>query len=105
MRSMNELPTAVQRQLHVGRDLSTGIAEPGQPFNASDLITDPRLPSSRLVVAGRAGESWVVAMERGGLAYGVEVLLFEKPELPPLRLGWVREPPKSYRDLQAWLPK
>ena len=102
---MNELPTAVQRQLHVGRDLSTGIADPGQPFNPSDLITDPRWPSSRLVVAGRAGESWVVAIERGGFAYGVEILLFEKPELPALRLRWVSEPPKSYRDLLRWLPK
>lgn len=105
VRSMGQLPTAVQRRLHIGRDVGTGIADPGQPFNPSDLIADPRLPSSRLAVAGRAGESWVVAIERGGLAYRVEVLLFETAELPALRFATISEPPTSYRGLLRWLPK
>lgn len=102
--TQRDLPVSVRRQLYFGRDADAGIADPGEPFNRSDAIENPLWPSSRLVVAARRGNSWVVAMERGGFAYGVEVLWFETAEAPPKRLTTLNQPPKSYRELLAWLP-
>src|SRR5690348_9612548 len=42
------------------------LAEPGQKWEATDVISDPSLPRKRLIWAAVAGEYYVVHYERGG---------------------------------------
>src|SRR5262245_37610391 len=43
------------------------IAEPGAPFQVTDVITDPKLPIRRLVAAGCSTDHCLVYYERGGV--------------------------------------
>jgi hypothetical protein len=51
------------------------IAEPGQKWNATDVIMDPTLPGKRLIWAAVGGEYYVVHYERGGIAHTFHVLV------------------------------
>jgi hypothetical protein len=51
------------------------LAEPGQKWNATDVITDPTLPGKRLIWAAVGGEYYVVHYERGGIAHTFHVLV------------------------------
>ncbi len=51
------------------------FAEPGQKWEATDAITDPKLPQSRLIWVAIAGEDYVVHYERGGYAHTYHVLV------------------------------
>jgi hypothetical protein len=51
------------------------LAEPGQKWNATDVITDPNLPDKRLIWATVGGEYYVVHYERGGIAHTFHVLV------------------------------
>jgi len=51
------------------------VAEPGQNWNATDAITDPTLPSKRLIWAAIGGDYYVVHYERGGIAHTFHVLI------------------------------
>jgi len=52
------------------------IAEPGAAFQLTDVISNPRLPSRRLVAAGCAIDHCLVYYERGGRAHTWQVALF-----------------------------
>ncbi len=59
--STNDLPpTVIALCAEDGR-----LAEPGQNWNASDVVTDPNLPGKRLIWAAAGGEYYVVHYERG----------------------------------------
>lgn len=52
------------------------IAEPGAPFQATDVIVNPNLPTRRLVSAGCSTDHCLVYFERGGIAHTWHVALF-----------------------------
>lgn len=52
------------------------IAEPGDPFQATDVLASPRLPFRRLVAAGCSIDHCLVYYERGGIAHTWQVALF-----------------------------
>lgn len=70
--STNDLPPAIVA-------LCTGdngrLADPGQKWNATDVIMDPTLPGKRLIWAAIGGEYYVVHYERGGIAHTFHVLV------------------------------
>jgi len=70
--STNDLPSAIVA-------LCTGdngrLADPGQKWNATDVITDPTLPGKRLIWAAVGGEYYVVHYERGGIAHSFHILI------------------------------
>lgn len=103
--SQDALPAAVQRKLHVGRDAEAGIANPGEPFEPTDAISDRRLPSSRLVAAARKNDGWLVVIERGGFAYGVQVLWFPSADSEPHRLATLDKPPRSLDEVRPLVPR
>jgi len=71
--STNDLPPAI---LALCDGVSDGkLAEPGQKWNATDVITDPTLPGKRLIWAAVGGEYYVVHYERGGIAHTFHVLV------------------------------
>ena len=55
---------------------SLDIAEPGAEFQASDVVSDRKLPSRRLVAAGCSMDHCLVYYERGGLTHTWQVALF-----------------------------
>ena len=51
------------------------LAEPGQNWNATDVISDPNLPAKRLIWAAIGGDYYAVHYERGGIAHTYQVLV------------------------------
>jgi hypothetical protein len=70
--STNDLPPAIVA-LCTGDN--GGLADPGQKWNATDVIMDPTLPGKRLIGAAVGGEYYVVHYERGGIAHTFHVLV------------------------------
>ena len=75
VRSLGQVPVVLQAALGAGQPGPGGLADRGQPFNRTDVV-DQQLPMRRFLVAGHDGPTWLVAVERGGRGYSVEVLLF-----------------------------
>jgi hypothetical protein len=55
---------------------SLEIAEPGEDFQVTDVVADPKLPIRRLVAAGCSNDHCLVYYERGGVAHTWQVVLF-----------------------------
>src|SRR5262245_33597568 len=51
------------------------IAEPGNKWEATDYITNAKLPRRRLIWAASDGDYCVVHYERGGIAHSYHVLI------------------------------
>jgi hypothetical protein len=82
VRALAGLPPTIKSTLGVGRPGLDGLADRGQSFNVTDMVDD-RVPMRRLLSAGRDGDNWIVALERGGRGYSVEVFLFSAHEAAP----------------------
>ena len=70
--SATNLPTAV---FALCSDDNGRLAEAGQRWEATDLITDRTLPRKRLIWAVTNGDYYVVHYERGGDAHSFHVLV------------------------------
>jgi len=51
------------------------LADAGQPFQATDVITEKNLPGKRLIWAARLPGYMVVHYERGGIAHSFHVMV------------------------------
>ena len=100
VRSLSALPRSLQTTLDVGRAGLDGIADRDGKFNPTDVV-DSSLPMRRFVVAGLEDDSALVAVEQGGLGYGVEVTLFSHTagDARAERTWTLFEPPKTLRAL------
>ena len=56
------------------------MADPGTPFQATDVMVTPRLPARRLVAAGCSADHCLVYYERGGFAHVHQIVLFSKSD-------------------------
>ena len=66
------LPPAV---LALCADERGRLAEPGQKWEATDVITDASLPRKRLIWGAVSGDYYVVHYERGGRGHSFHVLV------------------------------
>jgi hypothetical protein len=73
VRATTDLPSAILALCDGGGDGK--LAEPGQKWNATCVITDPSLPGKRLIWAAVGGEYYVVHYERGGIAHSFHILV------------------------------
>jgi hypothetical protein len=76
--SVATLPASVRDalgELFKGKTLE--MADPGQPFQATDVMVTPRLPARRLVTAGCSADHCLVYYERGGFAHVHQIVLFD----------------------------
>ena len=93
-----DLPPAVLALCDGGGDGK--LAEPGQKWNATDVIMDSSLPGKRLIWAAVGGEYYIVHYERGGIAHTYHILVAKlgKDEARP-KLVWcaMGGPFKDYR--------
>ncbi len=53
------------------------MANPDQPFEETDVVSDPRLPNTRLIFAGYNKNYFFVYCEQGGIGYNCELLLYK----------------------------
>jgi len=70
--STKDLPPVV---VALCADDSGKLAEPGQNWNATDVVTDPTLPWKRLIWATIGGDYYVVHYERGGIGHSFHILV------------------------------
>ena len=65
------------------------LADPGQNWNATDAITDPKLPWKRLIWAAVGSRYYVVHYERGGIDHSFHILVAKmtKSDAKP-RIVW-----------------
>jgi hypothetical protein len=76
------------------------MANPGQKFEAGDVITDPRLPNTRLLFAGIGEKDCFVYYEKGGRALNYHLEIFHLGT--PVTLTYHGVDSKGpYRDLAA----
>ena len=53
------------------------MANPGREYQATDVVNRKRrLPSRRLIFAGRYGDKWFIHYERGGIGHYFAIILF-----------------------------
>jgi hypothetical protein len=104
VRGLVDLPTPIQSRLRVGRAGLEGIADRDHPFNVTDVVDD-RLPMRRLLAAGQDGDTWLVAVEVGGVGYSVEVLLFSALDSTPKQRWALLARPRTLREAVQELSK
>lgn len=99
--SLRGLPLGVRDELQ--RLFGTGgldIAEPGDEFQATDVIVKPSLPIRRLVAAGCSIDHCLVYYERGGIAHTWHVALFHWTPAAT-RLEWGASAPGGLTSIDA----
>jgi hypothetical protein len=75
--SIRGLPLGVRNELQtLFGSPALDIAEPGDKFQVTDAILDPRLPIRRLVAAGCSINHCIVYYERGGISHTWRVAVF-----------------------------
>jgi hypothetical protein len=75
-RTVAELPAGIRELYTVKGGSHIAIADPGERFEATDVITDPNPPRRRLIFAGVAQDRAFVHYEEGGIAHSYIVELF-----------------------------
>jgi hypothetical protein len=65
VKTFAELPGQVRESFYQFTSAKS-IAEPDQPFDSTDVLSNPPLPSRRFILGGEAPYFWFVAYEHGG---------------------------------------
>lgn len=71
------LPAGVKEALAKLFGETLKMAEPGAPFQATDVVGPERLPFRRLIAAGCSGDHCLVHYEKGGFAHLYYVVVFQ----------------------------
>ena len=103
VRALADLPAIIQSELGADRPGTGGVADRGRPFNVTDVVKG-NLPMRRLLAAGRNDDTWLVAVERGGRGYSVEVFLFSAAERTPKQKWVLLDRPKSLGEVVRQMP-
>jgi len=86
VRKVADLPAGIRKLYTVKGGVRAAIADPGENFQATDNITDPDLPTRRLIFAGVAQDRAFIHYEEGGIAHSYLVELF-RLESPVVAVG------------------
>jgi hypothetical protein len=100
----SQLPDDIRRELAVQLEQhELRMADAGTPFNSTDVVRDPTLPSYRLIVAAVGTRFVVVHFERGGVELSRWIVMFERTTagLTTLLHGVVNEEYRKPKELEA----
>lgn len=67
--NLRDLPKPIREALREEGGTRMAMVNPGQRFEATDVIIDPSLPNRRLIFAGIEGDRVFVHYEQGGIAH------------------------------------
>jgi hypothetical protein len=82
------------------------MANPGQKFEVTDVISDPSVPRERLIFAGVAGDKCFVHYEKGGYAHSYILEIFgptSTGKVGPLYGGYCDAPATNFQNLRSSL--
>jgi hypothetical protein len=83
------MPVNVRRAFaKITGEPSFALSNPGQKYQATDVVVDRDLPRRRLVFAGVRGDDWLVHYELGGIGHSYCVLLFKVDSQNRLQFMW-----------------
>jgi hypothetical protein len=112
VRSLAQVPPEVLASLRIRLGEDPRIADAGEPFDATDVLTG--LPRRRLVLAGRSSSDWFIVYEQGGRGHHLVFVDFEtEPRIRPVLmatgtagihddlLGWRLDVPGLTHGLQS----
>lgn len=97
-----DLPTGIRKLYTVKGGSHVAIADPGERFQATDVITDLNLPRRRLIFAGVAHDRAFIHYEQGGIAhfYVVELFRLEPPDTAVTLWSGYCGPAKNLQDIK-----
>lgn len=77
LRTTADFPTGLKAAFaRITNQSEFALADPGAPYQSTDVIHNPKLPFRRLVLAGRCQEFWFIHYEEGGRGHSYAVVLF-----------------------------
>ena len=76
------------------------LANPGEPFDATDVVTGK--PRRRLLLAGHATTRWFVAYERGGRGHYLVLVIFDSGAKVPEPTLLARGTAGAHDDQAGW---
>jgi hypothetical protein len=81
------------------------LADAGQPFQVTDVVTDKKLPGKRLIWAARLPGYMVVHYETGGIAHSYHVMVVAIDSAKKAHVVWAAaaKPMKSYAEFREAL--
>jgi hypothetical protein len=82
------LPTPVLRAFTENTGSRLLIANPGEQFEATDVISDSSLPRMRLIFAGVLNDKNFVHYEQGGYSHMFIIALFNMPSADGIKPFW-----------------
>jgi hypothetical protein len=102
-----DLPVGIRKLYTLKGGSRVAIADPGERFEATDVITDPDLPRRRLIFAGVAQDRAFIHYEEGGIAhsYIVELFRLESPDLAVGLWSGHRGPTKNLEEMKRLVSK
>jgi hypothetical protein len=75
---VHALPEAVRGALQgLFKETKLELADPGTPFQATDVVIGKPLPWRRMIAAGCSADHCVVYYERGGIAHVFNIVVFK----------------------------
>jgi hypothetical protein len=101
------LPAGIQKLYTVKGGSRVAIADPGERFEATDVVTDPDLPRRRLIFAGVAQDCAFIHYEEGGIphSYIVELFRLQSPDLAVGLWRGYRGPSKNLEEMKRLVSK
>ena len=64
------------------------LANPGDKYQSTDVMTRPKLPLRRMVIAGNCGGYWFIHYERGGLGHSYAIVFFQPDSKGEMAFVW-----------------
>jgi hypothetical protein len=98
VRKVADLPAGIRKLYTAKGGSRVAMADPGERFEATDVIIDPDLPGRRLIFTGVGQDRGFIHYEEGGIghSYIVELFRLESPDLAGgLWSGGYRRPTKN----------
>lgn len=83
LRRVADLPPGLRKLYEMHGLPHIAIADPGEAWQATDVITDENIPTRRLVFAGTTQDRAFILYEAGGVgrSYVVELYRIERPDI------------------------
>ena len=102
--STAQLPSAVKRACaSVIADHRFWFADPGKPYNETDVEWDSKIPGRRLIWAAQVPGYYIIHYEQGGRGHGYSVLVAHYTRGSLAKVAWaatggsLKKPLRNYR--------
>jgi hypothetical protein len=103
LNEVRALPLAVRSNYLEPNGSRFTMANPGKPFQSTDLVLDASMPSKRLIFAGQKDDRFLVHFEQGGIAHSYLIAFFQPTSdkrADPIWLGYCGRAAVGVADLR-----